>query len=158
MCSGGSGLRVEDGEFIRGRSVLLYDILLTTSASSGTTASNGLSGLTHRHHQHSFENRTNNMSNTVLDALESPAYLRASVVLCSMATVPYILFIGFTLFSRPLLRPKNIFKGNFAASAVIHLVRGLKLLIKVLPELFTRVLPDNDFFFKKRRSLVNEIK
>ena len=43
-------------------------------------------------------------------------------ILTSLATVPYLLFILFTLCSKALLRPKNIFKSNFASSAIIHLV------------------------------------
>ena len=53
--------------------------------------------------------------------VDYPTYLILSI-LTSLATVPYLLFILFTLSSKALLRPKNIFKSNFATSAIIHLV------------------------------------
>ena len=50
-----------------------------------------------------------------------PTYLVLSVLI-SLAIVSYLLFILFTFSSKALLRPKNIFKSNFATSAIIYLV------------------------------------
>ena len=98
-----------------GRSVLLYDVLLQRNrllhhVRNGNAETGG-----------NFTNcysRTQNFTELV----ESPCYLLASAIFSSVATIPYILFIAFTLLLPSLRQPKNIFKSNFAASALIHLV------------------------------------
>ena len=49
---------------------------------------------------------------------------RSFTILGALATIPYIIFILFTMASAALLRPKNVFKSNFAFSAIVNLVRS----------------------------------
>lgn len=51
-----------------------------------------------------------------------PVPIHISSILGTLATIPYIIFILFTMGSTTLLRPKNVFKSNFALSAIVNLV------------------------------------
>lgn len=95
-------------EFLRARSILLYDAFLNMRGGVRTKCNLG------------------NLTQTqvyLTKVVESPSYLLTSSIFSSLAILPYILFICLTLFTKSLLRPKNIFKSNFAASAIVHLVR-----------------------------------
>ena len=43
-------------------------------------------------------------------------------IVSTLATIPYILFMIVTFSDKSLLRPKDVFKSNFSAAAIIHLV------------------------------------
>ena len=115
------------GEFVRARAILLYDVLMTNSGiSGGLNGNNGLNSGPEWTQKNSLNYTQTQLY--IMRVVQSPSYSMASAVLCSMATLPYILFMGFTFLSKPLWRPKNVFKSNFATSAVIHLVRNKNLL------------------------------
>ena len=78
-------------------------------------------------------NVTSPLQKQLMSLLESQSYCLTASTLCSLSTLPYFLFIIFTLSSRPLLKPKNVFKSNFAASAIVHLV-SVQVLIENLSE------------------------
>jgi hypothetical protein len=58
----------------------------------------------------------------LMTLVESKAYLLVTTILSVLAILPYLTFIIFTVCYKSLMKPKNVFKSNFAFSAIIHLV------------------------------------
>ena len=86
-------------EFLNARKILLYDTMTRSHYGNMTKIELYLKEL-----------------------MESSTFKIASSLLSSLAIVPYVLFIIFTVSNSALARPKNIFKSNFAASAIVSLI------------------------------------
>lgn len=113
-------------ELVRARShVLLYDVMLLYRRNRDGLTNNSSSSHRVNYTSDVFSAATP-IQVRLMSLVESSSYLLTTSTLSSLAIVPYLIFIAFTLTSRSLLRPKNVFKSNFAFSAIIHLVRNVQ--------------------------------
>ncbi len=69
----------------------------------------------------------------LMNLVESRGYLMATAILSAISVIPYFIFIWTTMCTKSLFQPKNIFKSNFAFSAIIHLVRRVIYIRYFLP-------------------------
>ena len=69
------------------------------------------------------------------------SYLLTISVVTSVAVIPYVIFFLFTCYCKALFQPKNVFKCNFALSAVVFLAGNLIHLL-VLYHGFDTPCPD----------------